>query len=266
MPLPSRLRSSPVSAAEPALPTRRRVLQAAAGIVAGGSLLALQACGGADDGDTASLRLVNATVDFETARLQVDGSTVISSLAYGGTTSDYVSIDSGSRALALFSTSGTTGPSTAYSFNADTYNTVIAYGTLSAGMAFRRIEESNSAPSSGYFNVRLLHAAPLLDGLDLYISNTSSLADLTPTATISAIGNLGDFVAVEAGTYRVRLTPTGDHSTVLFDSGSDTSSRITFSSELIVTLAIVPRSSGSLPDITALPEKLAAGVLSNSLA
>jgi len=183
-----RLRSSLVPSAEapeaPELhrPTRRRVLQAAVGLAAGGgSLLSLQACGGGSDSDsdsdTAKLRLVNATVDFSSAKLKVDDSTVISSLDYGGGTSDYVTVDSGSHSLALYSSNGTTGPSSAYSFTADTYNTVVAYGTLSDGMAMKRFEESNSEPSSGHFSVRLLHAAPLLNGLDLYINNTSSLSD-----------------------------------------------------------------------------------------
>ena len=79
------------------------------------------------------------------------------------------------------------------------------------------------------------------------------------------MGKLSEFVTVEDSAFRVRLTESGDHSNVLFDSGSSSSTRVTFNSEVVVTLVIVPRSSGSLPDITALPEKKTAVVLSNSL-
>jgi hypothetical protein len=213
----------------PADPSRRRLLQGAMGLLAaGGPLASLSACGGAEDADTAYLRLVNAT-------------------------------------LALYSTSGTSGPSAAYAFTKDTDYTVIAYGTLTAGMALKRLEESTATPNSGSLSLRLLHTAPLLDGLDLYITNASSLSSLTPLATVSTLGELSDFATLDSGTYRVRLTVAGDHSTVVFDSGSTTASRISFADQVVVTLVVVPRSSGSLPDVTALPEKLAAGVLTNSL-
>jgi hypothetical protein len=211
------------------------------------------------------VRLVNATVDFSSAKLTVDGSTAISSVAYGGGVSDYVSVDSGSRSLVVKSSSGTSGPSAAYSFTTDTYNTVVAYGTLADGLVLTRLEESSATPSSGSVKVRLLQAAYALDGVDLYLTNTSSLSGLEPTATVDAYGNLGDFVTLDSGYYRVRLTKVGDHSTVLFDSGSDSSTRIGFTSKLVVTLAVVPRSSGSLPNLIALPEEQAAGALTNSL-
>jgi len=124
----------------------------------------------------------------------------------------------------------------------------------------------STMPDSGSISLRLLHAAPLLDGLDLYITNTSSLSGLTPQASVSALGDLSDFVTLDSGSYRVRLTAADDRSTVLFDSGSASSSRISFASQVVVTLVVVPRSSGSLPDLTALPEKLVASVLSNGLA
>jgi len=250
-------------------PNRRRWLQSALGWAAAGtSLLTLGGCGGAAAStDIASLRLVNATVDFSSATLKVDGDTAFSEVANGGTATDYVEIASGSRALALYSASGTSGPSSAFTFTTGTYHSLVAYGTLSAGMAFKRLEESTATPDSGTVSLRLLHAAPLLDALDLYLTAVDDeLSGLDPTATINTLGALGSFTSVDAGDYRVRLTVSGDHSTVLFDSGSTSRSLITFPEQVVVTLAVVPRSSGSLPDITALPEQLAAGVLSNSLA
>lgn len=246
---------------------RRRLLQGTWGLLSGvGALAGLSACGGAEDADTAYLRLVNATVDFSLATLKVDGDTAFASVAYGGTPTDYVKIASGSRSLVLSGTSGTSGPSAAFSFTTDTDSTVIAYGTLSAGMTLKRLDETTATPATGTLSLRLFHAAPLLGGLDLYITNTSSLAGLTPQASVSTLGELSSFAALDEGSYRVRLTARGDHASVLFDSGSTTSSRIAFAGQVVVTLVAVPRSSGSLPDLTALPEKLAAGVLSNGLA
>ncbi len=265
MPTPTRFDAQPAVALPPD-GSRRRLLQGALGLLSGAGLMGLGGCGGAEDSEVAAVRLVNATVDFATAKLLVGGDTAVASQAYGGTVSDYVDIDSGSQTLNVNSTSGTSGPSSAYSFSTDTYNTVVAYGTLADGMKLTRLEESSSKPSSGSVKIRLLQAHSGLDGVDLYITNTSSLSDLDPTATADAYEDLGDFATIDSGYYRIRLTKTDDRSAVLFDSGSDSSTYIGFTSKQVVTLAIVPRSSGSLPDISALPEKQTGGVLDNALA
>ncbi|MFM2329157.1 MAG: hypothetical protein RLZZ494_1260 [Pseudomonadota bacterium] len=261
----NRSSSSPRSTA-PAGLNRRRWLQGALGLTAGSGLLALGGCGSSSEEDTVGyVRVVNATEDFSTATVLVDGDTVVSSLAYGGAVSDYVSVSSGSHTVTVKSTSGTTGPSSAYSFNEDTSNTLVAYGSLASGMSFVKLEESTSTPGSSSFKVRVLHANWQLDGLDVYLSNESSLSDLSPDLSVDASGDLSSFVTLDKGSYRLRITVKDDHSTVLFDSGSDSAGSITFSGDQAVTLAVVPRSSGSLPDVTALPEGNSAVVIDNSL-
>lgn len=260
-----RFSASSVSTA-PAGLNRRRWLQGVLGLTAGGGLLALGGCGSSSEEDTVSyLRVVNATEDFSTATVLVDGETAVSSLAYGGAVSDYVTVSSGSHTVTVKSTSGTTGPSSAYSFNEDTSNTLVAYGSLASGMSFVKLEESTSTPGSSSFKVRVLHANWQLDGLDVYLSNESSLSDLSPDLSVDASGDLSSFVTLDADSYRLRITVKDDHSSVLFDSGSDSAGSISFSGDQAVTLAVVPRSSGSLPDVTALPEGNSAVVIDNSL-
>ena len=59
-----------------------------------------------------------------------------------------------------------------------------------------------------------------------------------------------------------RITKTGDQSSVLFDYTAG----LTIGGATVLTLAIAPRSSGSLPNIAALPEKSSPLVLVNELA
>ena len=228
----------------------------------GASGLALTGCGGASS-DTAALRFVNGTSDYATADFWVDGSLVFSGLANGGGATGYGSEDSGTLQIELHPAGSSTAKLTAaHDFAADSNTTILAYGSLATSLSFRYFDESNAAASSGTFKVRVFQGSPSLAALDVYITNTSSLSGLSPTLSLSAYGELSSFVSLSSGTYRVRITSSGDQSAVLFDYTAG----LTVSSTTVVTLAIVPRSSGSLPNIAVLPEGVSALVMANELA
>lgn len=245
-------------------PRRRAFLGSLAGLVGLGAGVTLVGCGGGSTADDlAALRFVNGTVDYTSADFWVDDSLVYSGLANGGSATGYGSEDAGTLQVALHPVGSSTAKlSSTYSFAQSSYTSVLAYGSIANGLYFRFFSEADAAAASGSFKVRAFHAMPALGALDVYLSNTSSLSGLSPTLSISAYGVLSDFVSVTSGTYRVRITSGGDQSNVLFDYTVG----VSVSSTTVLLLAIVPRSSGSLPDIAALPEQSSPVALINELA
>jgi hypothetical protein len=248
------------SATRTPLPTRRRVLVSALGLAGASSTLALTGCGGL--GSEAHLRFINATVDYTQADFYAGSTRLSASLANGGTISSWYSVEADSTQVSLYAAGGSSAKlSETRTLDEDSYTTLLAYGSLANSLKFKFFAESNSSADSGKTKVRLFHAAENLGGLDLYITNTSSLSGLSPTATVSALGELSDFVSVTAGIYRVRLTSKGDSSNVLFDF----TNQISLGGTAVVTLVVVPRSSGSYPNISALLEQGDSALLSNAL-
>lgn len=223
-------------------------------------LLGLAACGGGDAEDL-HLRFVNASPDFATADLWIDGSLAYSGLAGGGTPSSWLTAAKGDHQVALHAAGSTTAKLTqTRTFEDGSYTTVVCHGTLASGLGFSYITESQGTPGSDTCRVRLLHAAPALGAVDVYITNTSSLSGLTPTLKIDAYETLGDFVSMAADVYRIRVTARGDIGTVLFDYA-----QAYLYGPSVITLVLAPRTSGSLPNLTALPEHSAGEVLLNAL-
>jgi len=246
----------------PASQRRRALLASIAGVWGMGSGLALTGCGGTST-DAASLRFVNGTSDYATADFWIGSDVVYSGLANGGSITGYGSEDSGTLQVSLHPAGSSTAKLTAsHDFATDSVTTVLAYGSLASSLTFKYFDESNAAASSGSFKVRVFQGAPSLGALDVYITNTSSLSGLSPTLSVSAYAALSSFVTMTSGTYRVRITNSGDQSTVLFDYTAG----LSVGSTTVVTLAIVPRTSGSLPNIAVLPEGVSGLVMANELA
>lgn len=77
-----------------------------------------------------------------------------------------------------------------------------------------------SFPGTGQFRVRLLHAVPDVDMVDVYLTAPDvDLATVAPVATLD-YKQFTDRVEFPAGAWQVRITPVGVAGTVLFDSGS----------------------------------------------
>ena len=242
-------------------PTRRSVLASALGLVGAGSALALTGCGGL--GSEAQLRFINATVDYTQADFYAAGERVVSLLSNGGNISAWYAVEADSTQIALYAAGGSSANLTeTRTLEEDTYTSLLAYGSLANSLKFKFFAESNSSADSGYTKVRVFPACESLHGLDLYLSNASSLSGLSPTTTVTEYGDISDFVSVSSGLYRVRLTSKDDQSNVLFDF----TSQITLGSTSVVTLIVVPRSSGSYPNISALQEQGGYALLTNSLA
>lgn len=242
---------------------RRHVVLSALGLAGVSGLSTLAGCGGGEDTNEAYLRFVNASVDFPTADFWLKGIKSIAALANAGGISSWYTLTPSSVQLALHAAGGSSSVLTeTRTLATDSYTSVIVYGSLATSMKYKYLDESNALPASTYTKVRLFQGASTLSGLDVYVTNTTSLGGLAPTLSVSSLGETTDFVTLAAGTYRIRATAKGDQSTVLFDHTVG----VSLSSQSVVTLIVVPRASGSLPNISVLAEQSNGLVMVNALA
>jgi len=241
-------------------PRRRSFLLATAGL---GVLPLIPGCGGAGSSTGAYVRFSNATVDYASVDLSIAGSKVASALANGGTTSSWVQVAADDLQVSLAQAgSSTTRLSETHHFDQDSYTTVLAYGSLAQGMKLRYFAETTAAAGSGETKLRFFHATPALGAVDVYVTNADSLSGLSPTARLSAYEAISDFVTLASGSWRIRITGSGSTTDVLYDL----TAKVTLGAKSAVTLAVVPRSSGSLPNLVAWAEQGDAVLLPNELA
>ena len=242
-------------------PSRRTFVAGLAGLCG----LALGGCGGGsldDDDPQASLRFVNGTADFVPADFRVDSEVRAAGLTNGGAATGYGSEDAGTLQVSLHAAgSSASAASSTRAYAEDSTTSVLAYGSLATGLQFAFFDESNAAAAAGMFKVRAFHATSTLGALDVYITNAGSLNGVSPTLSVAAYGALSSFVSVPAGSYRVRITPAGNAGTLLFDFTAG----LNVPSTAVLTLVIVPRATGTRPNVGVLPERSNALVMSNEL-
>jgi len=190
-------------------------------LVAASALTA--ACG--DDDETtgpavadARVRVVHASPDAPSVDVLVDDAVALSNVPYLGV-SDYLEVPSGSRNLKV-NAAGTA--TTVIDADADLAEdgdyTVIASGLASAIEPIVLVDD-NSAPAAGNVRVRAIHGAPSAPAVDIYVTAPGTDLDTeTPVLVNVVFGQVADYLEAPAGTYQVRVTPTGSK-TVVIDSG-----------------------------------------------
>jgi hypothetical protein len=204
------------------------------------------ACG--DDDDTtgpdradARVRVVHASPDAPNVDVLVDDAVALSNVPYLDV-SDYLDVPSGDRNLKV-NAAGTA--TTVIDANADLGEdsdyTVIAGGLAEAIEPFV-LEDDNSAPATGNVRVRAIHGAPSAPAVDIYVTAPGAdLATETPLLANVEFGQVADYLEAPAGTYQVRVTPTGSK-TVVIDSGT-----LTLASGQVRTAIAVDAAGGGAP-------------------
>ncbi len=84
------------------------------------------------------------------------------------------------------------------------------------------VQDVAGAASTGTARLRVMHAAVGVGTVDVYA--TAPDADLAASAPIATIAfqEAGDVLDLSPGDYQIRVTPTGDPATVIFDAGTAT--------------------------------------------
>lgn len=236
--------------------------------------LALGACGGGADRTKAHVRLVNASSGYSALALTIDGSTVASGVASGSST-DYADASRGTQDLSFSSPSSATVLATrSATLNKDAYYSVLAYGKAGA-LATQVLDDNQSAPANGNALVRVINTAADAGALDVYLTGASdALSASAPLQTGAAYGTLNNFVTINAGTWRLRVTAAGNAADLRLDV-----SGLVFGNKGVLTLVLTPGSGGLLVNALLMPQqdsvtpalnaqarvRVVAGVSSNAL-
>lgn len=228
----------------------RRVLLR--GGLLGGLVLGLAACGG-DDGPNVRVRAVHASADAPAVDVAFGGVPLANAVQFkqaGG----YVGVGAGSAPLTVnVAATGTTVLSANVSVSADRNYSAVVVGSASSSapiaqrLAAVLIEDDGAAPAAGQVKLRVVHGAPAVAAVDIYVTAPGDPLPAAPTvaalpyrAVAPASG--APALQVPAGNYRVRVTPAGNASTVAFDSGA-----LSLAAGSDLLLVAIPRPGGVSP-------------------
>ena len=194
--------------------------------------------------DAANVRLANFLVDTPTVTLSVTGQPLHINTPFGQPTI-YKLVSTNEKQLVLTRTSD------ALAIGADSVNLILGrhytYYALGIATAFKgkiTVDDTLFA-AAGSVKVRFLHGvkAQSTKGIDLYVSLPGdSLALLTPIVPSLAYGSASPYITVDTSLTRVRLTLTGQLTTIF-----DTTFTAAVADSTVVTLVATDKVGGGAP-------------------
>ena len=196
-----------------------------------------------DDRTKARMRLVNATRDYATLDLHVDGSVRQSGVAYGGSAS-YVEVEP-DHASSTITTAGSATSLLSFTPSVSKNNeyAVLAFGKAGA-LRHVVIDENQEAPASGKTGLRVVNAAPDAGDLDVYLTADG---DALPTAvavhTGAAFGETSPALDVNGGTWRLRVTAASNKNDLRLDVAG-----LALPAGQVAVLVLTPSAGGTLVD------------------
>jgi hypothetical protein len=173
----------------------------------------------------ATIKVVHAVSDAPDVAVNANGSVAVANLAFGEVAGP-VSVAAGN-----FSTSvdaklpgaqmATVIPQTSLSLGQATDYVIFAVGKAAdSSIEPLVVNFPQTAVSSGNVRLRVVHAAASAPTVDIHLTAPGdALSAGTVAATLDFKDSTGD-VTVAAGDYRVRVTPAGSLTTVVYDSGT----------------------------------------------
>ena len=207
----------------------------------------LAGCGGnGGSSDVGSLRLINATQTHASLDLYQNSSLAMSATQLD-TISGYANVAVGSPALQLNDAGGSTALlTTSTTITSGQHYTLLAYesgGTVKAAV----LTEDFTAPASGTGQLRIYDTATDAGALDVYITDPATDLATVSTATTAfsaqTYAQSSSLLAYAPGTYRVRVTVSGNKSQLLLDMPA-----VTIADQQILTIALTPTTGGVLLD------------------
>jgi len=216
----------------------------------GGLAGSLSGCGGGEDRSKAHLRLLNASVGYDTLDLVVDGDRLRSAVAFGSV-SGYADVDPSHTDTDITREGGSAALFSATpSLTRDNHYTYVATGddgSLSAVL----LSEETSEPGSGEARLRVLNGADAAGGLDVYLTpDATSLDDAAPLFADAELGTPSAFDTVDADTWRLRVTAADDRDDLRLDIQG-----VELGSRQIATLVLVSGAGGVLVDAMLLDQQ-----------
>lgn len=242
--------------------TRRHLLQRSALAGAG---LALSACGGggSSSNDPSQLRVLNLSTDVGAIDLYT-GTDRRFSGATQGTLSDSVSLDPATYTIKLRKAGGDQDLlSSDRTLAKNEYYTAVVWGRESALQLTTLPEnEDASAIASGSAKIRVYNASADLGAVDLYLTaSATELGSTTALQTGVGNGSLSGYQTLNAGSYRLRITGSGDSGDLRLDLPN-----MTLGSQELWTVILTAGSSGVLAHATLVKQRGSAVAAPNTQA
>jgi len=226
--------------------------------------LMLAGCGG-DGSGSAPVRLVNASVGYQSPGLgfMVNTTQATSSdVLYGGV-SPLETVEAGTVTVALTATT-TSGTATVFSstrtLSKDSRYDLIAYGFKDELRALL-VTERDTAPDTGYAAINVINTSSDIGPVDVYLSTTTDLSIATQIA--SSVGSTSGpassvYSQVLPGSYLITVTGAGSTTDIRLQA----TTTIALADQQIFTVILTPGASGTLAnaiviqqgtDVTAAP-------------
>lgn len=212
--------------------------------------LGLAACGGSDDDSGAAyLRVVNAASDLASLDLYTGSDRRFAGVE-AKTASDYISLTATTYNMRVYAADGDTILQSAdRSLTSDAHQTLVVYGR-DGSLKSSLLTDTESAPTSGTAKVRVFNTSSEPGTLDVYFtSSTADLDDASPALSVAG-GYFSGYTEINKGTYRLRITGTGDTTDLRLDLSS-----ITLADQQVLTLILTPGDSGVLVHALALNQQ-----------
>ncbi|MGC4078838.1 MAG: DUF4397 domain-containing protein [Rubrivivax sp.] len=205
------------------------------------SPVVLAGCGGGTDTSKAHVRFINAS-SYDALTLEVDGDKLFSSIAYGDETK-YKDVDPSDCDSTISRSSSATALISTFtpSLSEDDDYTILAWGPVGK-LGWQLLDENTSDPKDDKTKVRVFNGATDAGALDVYITAADdTLADSVAMQSSAAVGTLNEFVTIDKGTWRVRVTAAGSKTDVRLDV-----SGVVFGGGTVYTLTLAAATSGVL--------------------
>lgn len=205
------------------------------------SPVVLAGCGGGTDTTKAHVRFINAS-SYDALTLEVDGDKLFSSIAYGDETK-YKDVDPSDCDSTISRSSSATALISTFTpdLSKDDDYTILAWGPVGK-LGWQLLDENTSDPKDDKTKVRVFNGATDAGALDVYITAADdTLADSVAMQSSAAVGTLNEFVTIDKGTWRVRVTAAGSKTDVRLDV-----SGVVFGGGTVYTLTLAAATSGVL--------------------
>lgn len=200
----------------------------------------LAACGGGADRTKAQVRLVNASSGYALLDWRVDDELRQGTVPYGET-ADYVEADPGKTNTLARAGSGTALLTFNPAVSERKHYTLLAYGPQ-GGLKQLLLDDEAGAPDENRSLLRVVNAAPDAGALDIYLTGTAdTLAESVPVQSGAAVDAIGEWLTVNSGSYRLRVTAAGSKTDLRLDV-----STLGLASEEVLTLVLSPATGGVL--------------------
>lgn len=220
-------------------------------VLAAGALL-LAGCGGSGSGGggTAQWRVLNLNTEVGAVDVYTDASVRFSAVDAGTLSGDYQGIDANSYAVKVTVKDNPTALlQQTFSLSKDKHYTAVLTGRSgSVRMITLPEDDDTNSILSGNTKVRVYNSTTDAGTLDIYLTppGVTDLSDQTPTISgLSPSGSttvsLSGYKDLSAGSYRLRVTGTGDINDVRLDVPT-----VTFASQQYSTLILTPSPGGVL--------------------